>query len=130
MDGELVPIVLRRIAENGDSVFLKFDSKGLHHENGEVCPWSLNGGSGEKEMFSLDGNFAIPILKPECESPFSHQFTGIGFGDWYLTLCVICPGSHLYVDAHGHHYSVPIEALKQWSQHEPGTFPIKGDQGD
>lgn len=130
MNGELVPIVLKRIDDNEDNAFLKLDSNGLYHEDGEVCPWSLNGGSGEKERFSLDGNFAIPILKPECESPFSHQYTGIGFGDWYLTLCGICSSSHLYVDAHGHIYSLPVKALKQWSQYEPGNFPVKGDQGD
>lgn len=123
LNGELAPLRL----ENGP-MFLYLDSRGLSQNNELVCRWSLNGGSGTKEKFVLDGDFAIPILNPACEAPFSHEVTGVGFGDWYLTLCGSTSGSSLITAVNGTNYSVPLNALKQWTTFEPGKFPIKGDR--
>jgi len=62
---------------------LKLEESGVKIGNKLKCQWSLNGGSGTKEIFSFDGDVAVPILNPTCEKPFAHVNTGVGFGDWY-----------------------------------------------
>lgn len=45
---------------------LQLRSDGLFDGKKQLCLWSLNGGSGTKPKFSLDGDFAAPILDPTC----------------------------------------------------------------
>ncbi len=66
---------------------LQLNADGLFEDKRRICKWSLNGGSGTKDKFSLDADIAIPILNPPCEKPFSNAKTGNGFGDWELMLC-------------------------------------------
>ena len=110
-----------------DSILL--NKNGLFKGDERICQWSLNGGSGTKAQFSLDGEFAVPILDTNCESPFSHEYTGVGFGDWYLTLCGMISGENLYVSYGGDKYYVSVESLIQWTRYTPGEFPVKGDKG-
>lgn len=105
------------------------DKKGLFQGNELLCQWSMNGGSGTREQFSLDGNFAVPILKTPCETPFSHEYTDVGFGDWYLTLCGIITGERLYISYGEDNYFVSLESLSQWTRFTPGKFPLEGDKG-
>lgn len=118
---------VRLVSNSALSVELQND--GLIHGNDRLCQWSRNGGSGVREEFELDGNVAIPILDPDCESPFSHVYTGVGFGDWYLTLCGTCSIDNLIVPFRGSEYSVHVDSLRQWTEYRPGTFPIEGDKG-
>ena len=82
-----MPVVFVRAGTMVKKGSILLDKNGLFQEDERLCRWSLNGGSGTKEQFSLDGNFAVPILDTTCEAPFGHEYTGVGFGDWYLTLC-------------------------------------------
>src|SRR5260221_6405541 len=83
---EFTPLILASAGvPKTDSIHL--EKGGLFEGENRTCLWSLNGGSGTKELFALDGGYAVPILDPRCEMPFSHEETGVGFGDWYLTLC-------------------------------------------
>jgi hypothetical protein len=123
--GELVPLTLNA-PKKSDSILL--DQSGLFEGKKRTCLWSLNGGSGTKEEFALDGDFAVPILDPACEGTFSHQETGVGFGDWYLTLCGSLSGSIFLVRYNQMELSVPLNALTQWTQYDPSKFPIEGDR--
>ena len=122
---ELVPLTLSA-SKKSDSI--RLDKAGLFQGKKRTCLWSLNGGSGTKEKFALDGDYAIPILDPVCESPFSHNETGIGFGDWYLTLCGSLSGSNLLIRHNQMEFAVPLKTLAQWTQYKPGKFPIEGDR--
>lgn len=124
-EAKLVPV--RFTADSEPS--LELQKRGLLHGDQRLCQWSLRGGSGVRETFSLDGDVAIPILDPDCETPFGHIYTGIGFGDWYLTLCGSCSSDNLTVSFEGSEYSVPIDSLEQWTEYPPGAFPIEGDKG-
>jgi len=127
---EIIPVVFIRVGTSNRTRSICLDKNGLFQGDKRLCSWSLNGGSGIKEEFSFDGNIAVPVLDPSCEAPFNHQYTGVGFGDWYLTLCGIVSNENHYIRHHEEVYCVPIEALKQWTKFTPGAFPIKGDQGD
>ena len=130
MQDEIISVVFIR-ADTSDRISsIHLDKNGLFQGDKRLCSWSLNGGSGTKEKFSLDGNFAVPILDPSCEAPFSHHYTGVGFGDWYLILCGTVSSENLYVRYREENYYVPMESLKQWTRFIPGEFPIKGDEGD
>ena len=107
---------------------MRLDETGLHQGNERVCRWSHNGGSGVKERFSLDGDFAVPILDPECEAPFSHEVTGVGFGDWYLTLCGSVVDGALHVRRDETEHAIRLDSLGQWTEFTPGQFPIEGDR--
>lgn len=124
-EGNLIPV--RLAVDSGPS--LELQKRGLLHGDERLCQWSLRGGSGIRETFALDGEFAIPILDRDCESPFGHIYTGVGFGDWYLTLCGNCSGDNLIVPFGGTEYSVQMDSLKQWTEYPPGEFPIEGDKG-
>ena len=108
---------------------IRLDKNGLFQVEERLCQWSLNGGSGTKEQFSLDGDFAIPILDTACEARFSHEYTGVGFGDWYLILCGTVSNENLYLSYRDIKYYAPVESLKQWTRFKPDEFPIKGDEG-
>ena len=82
----IMPVVFIRVGTSGKKDSILLDKNGLFQGDKRLCQWSLNGGSGIKKQFSLDGNFAVPILDTTCEAPFNHKYTGVGFGDWYLTL--------------------------------------------
>lgn len=125
--GELASVTLLATI-NSEAVHL--EKSGLFKNNKRICQWSLNGGSGTKETFSLNGEYAVPILNPACEEPFGHQETGVGFGDWYLTLCGTAIDKNLLIETNGRTYSVPLSALTQWTRYESGDFPIEGDSGD
>jgi hypothetical protein len=120
-EGKLIPV--RLTADSQPS--LELQKRGLLHGDERLCQWSLRGGSGLRETFALDGDFAIPILDRDCESPFGHIYTGVGFGDWYLTLCGSCSGDNLVVSFEDSEYSVPIESLEQWTGYPPEEFPIE-----
>lgn len=117
--------LVRLTSISGPGVELR--DSGLIHANNRICQWSWNGGSGVREEFGLDGDFAIPILDPGCESPFSHIRTGVGFGDWYLTLCGTYSNDYLTVPFLGSEYSVHKGSLNQWTEYHPGELPIEGD---
>jgi hypothetical protein len=118
LQNKLIPVVLVKTGISNDKNSIRLDENGLFKGNERLCKWSLNGGSGIKERFSLDGDFAIPILNTPCEAPFSHKYTGVGFGDWYLILCGVEIGNYLY-----------LESLIQWTRYTQGQFPVKGDSG-
>lgn len=122
---KLMPV--RLTADSQPSLALR--RRGLLHGDERLCQWSLRGGSGLREAFALDGGVAIPILDPDCEPPFGHVYTGVGFGDWYLTLCGICSGDNLIVSFEDSEYSVAMDSLKQWTEYTPGEFPVEGDEG-
>ena len=126
---KLVPVVLLNTIVTDNKNSIRLDKNGLFQGDKRLCKWSLNGGSGTKEQFSLDGNFAIPILDPACKNPFSQKYTGVGFGDWYLILCGMTSGEILYVSYGEIEYYVPVKSLIQWTRFAPGKFPIKGDSG-
>lgn len=130
IQNEIISVVFKSVRTSDKISSIRLDKNGLFQGDKRLCYWSLNGGSGIKEKFSLDGNIAVPILDPSCEAPFNHHYTGVGFGDWYLTLCGIVSSENLYVRYHEKDYYVPIESLKQWTKFTAGEFPIKGDQGD
>ena len=125
----MMPVVLSSvdISDKKDAIFL--NKNGLFQGDQRICRWSLNGGSGTREEFALDGKFAVPILDATCEIPFGHEYTGVGFGDWHLTLCGTIAGENLYVSYGEDTYCVPSESLVQWTSYTPGKFPIKGDKG-
>lgn len=125
----IMPVVFVRAGTLGKKDSILLDKNGLFQGDERLCQWSLNGGSGTKEQFSLDGNFAVPILDTTCEAPYSHEYIGVGFGDWYLTLCGMISGENLYVSYGGDKYYVSVESLIQWTRHTPGEFPVKGDKG-
>ena len=127
---EIMPVVFIKGTALSERSSIRIDKKGLFQGDERLCQWSLNGGSGTKEQFSLDGDITVPILDPSCEMPFSHEFTGVGFGDWYLILCGTVLGENLHVSLRGEEYFVPLKSLKQWTSFTPGEFPIKGDKGD
>ena len=130
VQNNIVPVVFVRVSTMGEKGSILLGKNGLFQEGERLCQWSLNGGSGTKEQFSLDGNFAVPILDTTCEAPFSHEYTGVGFGDWYLSLCGMISGENLYVNhGEGKNY-VSVESLIQWTRYKPGQFPIKGDKGN
>jgi hypothetical protein len=124
-EGKLIPVLLTNDAVPS----IELRDSGLFHGEERLCQWSRNGGSGVREAFSLDGGFAVPILDPKCESPFGHIYTGVGFGDWYLTLCGRCSDDNLIVSFRDSEYSVRTDSLKQWTEYPPGEFPIEGDRG-
>lgn len=130
MQDEIISVVFIRVGTSDKLSSISLDKNGLFQGDERLCSWSLNGGSGRKEKFSLDGNIAVPILAPSCEAPFSHHYTGVGFGDWYLTLCGTVSSENLYIRYDEEDYYVPMESLKQWTKFRPGEFPIKGDEGD
>ena len=130
IQGEIMPVVFFRAGTWGKMGSIHLNKNGLFQGDERLCQWSLNGGSGTKEQFSLDGNFAVPILDTACEAPFSHKYTGVGFGDWYLILCGRVSDKNLYLIYREEEYFVPIESLKQWTRFTQGEFPIKGDEGD
>ncbi len=127
---EIIPVVFIRVGTSDKTSSISLDKNGLFQGDKRLCSWSLNGGSGTKEKFVLDGNIAVPILDLSCEAPFSHHYTGVGFGDWYLSLCGIVSSKNLYIRYDKEDYYVPMESLKQWTKFTSGEFPIKGDQGD
>ena len=124
---EIIPLTFASISVSEKIELIRLDKDGLFEGRKRTCLWSLNGGSGTKEQFSLDGEYAIPILDPGCEMPFSHAETGVGFGDWYLTLCGNLAGNNLLIQNNGKQYAVSLESLKQWTKYEQGKFPIVGD---
>ena len=126
---EVMPLFLTQVEGFSKPDSLRLEKSGLFQGNKRLCRWSFNGGSGTKEQFSLDGGFAAPILDDACEAPFSHKYTGVGFGDWYLTLCGMVSHHNLYVEYGGKKYTVPVEALKQWTRFTPEKFPVQGDKG-
>ncbi len=126
----IISVVFSEFGNSGRARSIRLDEDGLYQGNALVCRWSLNGGSGTKERFSLDGDSAVPILDPECEIPFSHERTGVGFGDWYLTLCGTVSGKDLHVHRNGTEYIIGLKSLKQWTEFKPGRFPVEGDKGD
>lgn len=123
--GELIPLVL---TTSGKSESIRLDQIGLLEGKSRTCLWSLNGGSGTKEQFTLDGDYAIPILDPGCEAPFSHEETGVGFGDWYLTFCGTLVGTDLLIQRDQKRYSISVKSLTQWTEYKPGEFLIRGDR--
>jgi hypothetical protein len=125
----IVPVFLVRVGTLDKKISILLDMNGLFEGDERRCQWSLNGGSGTKEQFSLDGNFAVPILDTVCETPFSHEYTGVGFGDWYVTLCGLISGGNLYVNYREDKYYVSVESLIQWTRYTPQEFPVKGDKG-
>jgi len=127
---EIISLVFKKAGTLDKVSSVCLEKNGLFQGNKKLCSWSLNGGSGTKEKFSLDGNFAVPILESSCESPFSHQYTGIGFGDWYLTLCGNILNENICVRYREEDYCITIDSLKQWTRYAPEEFPIKGDEGD
>ncbi len=99
---------------------LGLNEKGLVDGEKVVCPWSLNGGSGTKDNFSLDGGIAVPILNPACEKPFSNKKTGNGFGDWSLLLCgTFVSEEVLRIKHKNEHLFVPKNVLRQWARLRP-----------
>ena len=99
---------------------LGLNEKGLVESEKIICRWSLNGGSGTKEKFSLDGGVAVPILDPACETPFSNQKTGNGFGGWKLMLCgTFVTKDALRVQHKNELLFVSKEVLKQWIPSKP-----------
>ena len=127
MKAEFSPLTFVPIRISDNIELIRLDKDGLFEGEKRICLWSLNGGSGTKEQFSLDEEYAVPILDPRCEIPFSHAETGVGFGDWYLTLCGNLVGNNLLIKYNGKQYAVSLENLKQWTKYEPGEFPIVGD---
>ncbi|MFC1494810.1 hypothetical protein ACFL6W_05985 [Thermodesulfobacteriota bacterium] len=130
MENRIIPLVFIKAGTSDKTNSIRLDRNGLFQEENKMCSWSLNGGSHTKKNFSLDGNFAVPILDPSCEAPFSHHYTGIGFGDWYLTLHGTISNEILFIRYRGEDYYIPLSSLKQWTRYTPGEFPIKGDKGD
>jgi hypothetical protein len=126
----IMPVAFTGTSALGDNGSILLYKNGLFQGDERLCQWSLNGGSGTKEQFSLDGDFAVPILDTSCEAPFTHEYTGVGFGDWYLTLCGTISGENLSVDYGGDEVHVSTKVLIQWSEYTPGEFPVKGDKGD
>lgn len=108
----------------------QLEKRGLVIGNKLKCRWSLNGGSGIKENFSFDMNVAAPILNPKCEEPFSHIYNGVGFGDWYLTICGRVENNELIVTVDDEEFSINKDSLFQWTEYEPDKFPIAGDHGN
>jgi len=129
VQGEIMPVVFLIAGACSKIGSIRLDKNGLFQVEERLCQWSLNGGSGTKEQFSLDGDFAVPILDTACEAPFSHEYTGVGFGDWYLILCGTVSSENLYLSYRDIKYYAPVESLKQWTRFKPGEFPIKGDEG-
>jgi len=130
IQNEINSLVFIRTGTSDKIGSIYLDKNGLFQGNKKLCSWSLNGGSGTKEKFSLDGNFAVPILEPSCEAPFSNHYTGVGFGDWYLTLCGNISNETLSIRYREEDYYVTLDSLKQWTKFTPGEFPLKGDKGD
>jgi hypothetical protein len=128
--GEILTVELVSGDSTDDTNPIRLTDSGLYRGRERICQWSLNGGSGTKERFSLDGEFAVPILDPACEAPFSHEYTGIGFGDWYLTLCGIVFDNEIQADHDQSKFVTTVQALQQWTEFVPGKFPITGDTGD
>lgn len=124
IDTTLVPLTF---SNKDDSFSMRLEKQGLFSNNEQKCKWSLNGGSGTKNLFSLDGNFAAPILDPDCEDPLSHVNTGVGFGDWYLTLCGQVINDQLTITTEKYEISIKIDSLYQWTEYGPEYFPITGD---
>ncbi len=129
IQSKIMPVVFVRAGTMVKKGSILLDKNGLFQEDERLCRWSLNGGSGTKEQFSLDGNFAVPILDTTCEAPFGHEYTGVGFGDWYLTLCGMTSGENLYVSYGEDTYYVSMESLIQWTRYMSGEFPVNGDEG-
>ena len=129
VQNKIMPVVLVKVSIWDKKGSIRLDKNGLFQGGEQLCKWSLNGGSSTKEQFSLDGDFAIPILDTACEAPFSHKYTGVGFGDWYITLCGTTSGEKLYVSYGEDEYYVSVESLIQWTGYTPGQFPFKGDKG-
>ena len=130
VQNDLAPVIFLEDDRSKKKGSIRLNGNGLYQGNERLCRWSLNGGSGTKEQFSLDGDFAVPILDPTCETPFSHEYTGVGFGDWYLILCGTVSGKNLQVDRDGNQYFIPLKSFKQWTRFAPEKFPIEGDAGD
>ena len=130
MNGQFhtVELVSRDSTDNMSPI--RLSEGGLYRGHERICRWSMNGGSGTKERFSLDGEFAVPILDPACEAPFSHENTGVGFGDWYLTLCGTVYNKDIWVEYDQLTFMTTQLALRQWTEYVPGKFPISGDRGD
>lgn len=126
----IMPVVFISVGTVGDKGSILLDKNGLFQGDELICQWSLNGGNGTKEQFSLDGDFAVPILDTSCEAPFTHEYTGVGFGDWYLTICGMISGENLYLNYGEQEYHVLTKSLVQWTKYTPGEFPLKGDKGD
>lgn len=125
LDGSLAAV--RLTSDTAGPVALR--EKGLFHGDERVCQWRRVVGGGVKEAFSLDGGVAVPILDKDCEAAFGHVETGIGFGDWYLTLCGTASGDRLTVPFRDAAYAVPFDQVDQWTAYEPGDFPVEGDPG-
>lgn len=121
LKGNLLPV---RLMADSDPA-LELQKRGLIRGDQRLCQWSLNGGSGVREAFALDGEFAVPILDRDCESPFSHIYTGVGFGDWHLTFCASRSGNNLIVSYKASEYFVPVDSLEQWTEYPPGEFPVE-----
>jgi len=128
--GEILAVELVSGDSTDETNPIRLTDTGLYRGRERICQWSLNGGSGTRERFSLDGEFAVPILDPACEAPFSHEYTGTGFGDWYLTLCGIVVDNEIQVDHDRSKFLATVQALRQWTEYVPGKFPIAGDAGD
>lgn len=124
IDTTLIPLTF---SNKNSSIKIRLEKQGILKNNDQKCKWSLNGGSGTKDLFSLDGNFAVPILNPDCETPFSHVYTGVGFRDWYLTICGQVINDQLTITNGKYNLSIRIDSLYQWTEYEPGNFPISGD---
>ena len=129
VQNKLITVVLVKTRDSNEKNSIRLDKSGLFKGEERLCKWSLNGGSGKKEQFSLDGDFAIPILDSSCEGPFSHKYTGVGFGDWFLTLCGMTSGEKLFVCYGDEEYYISVESLVQWTKYAPSEFPVKGDGG-
>ena len=130
VDGEIQAVELVPGDSTDDTNSIRLTGGGLYRGRDRICRWSLNGGSGTKNRFSLDGEFAVPILDPACEAPFSHEYTGTGFGDWYLSLCGTVDNKDLRVEHDQSTLKATRQALQQWTEYVPGRFPITADRGD
>ena len=126
----IIPLIFNRADTPDKTNSIRLDRNGLFQGDKKSCSWSLNGGSGTKETFSFDGNFAVPILDPSCEAPFSHHYTGLGFGDWYLTLSGTISNKILFIRYREENYYISLDSLKQWTRYTHEEFPIDGDIGD
>jgi len=130
LNGSLKPIDFFANQSLSGTPSLQLADSGLTTGTQRVCQWSLNGGSGSREHFELDGGEAAPILVESCEHPFAHVYTGVGFGNWYLTLCAKRSQlGVLSVEFDSRPLFLAKDSLLQWTGYLPGAFPISGDSG-
>ncbi len=128
IEDELVPVRL----ESASGKPLALRDEGLVHGSERSCPWLKYGAPSQvREAFELDEGVFVPVLRPDCAAPFKSIYTGVGFGDWHLTLCGgRTSNDEVVVSFQGAEYSVEVERLEQWTKYDPeGEFPVAGNYG-